>query len=396
MKQYNRIFLGKGGMFAEICHKESYIGADFNIYQDLTGEFTENWRDFNKKFIPVSMSGNPEKTKTAAGLHCGYLWTMFKGLDIGDVVLCPSGKGFYYVGVIDGDYYYVPNTELQHRRKVKWLDRIIYKNEMSKKLQNSSGAIGTCCNLTKYADELESLINNGAQTSSSLENVNRNQEKKEKKEYHERDLHKLFCTWLRNEDIYGKTIFHEKTTKKNDSSMTWVHPDIIGAKFEEIENEATLSLLKAIEPKETVNIYSFELKKKIENDSQLKEYYFQALSNSSWANYGYLVAFEINESLQEEMARLNSSFGIGIIQLTTNDYTILYPAKEHPLDYRTIEKLTANPNFEDFISKLSKYLNAPKNYTTDAKRTFEYCCDEIFNNREEIEDYCNSHNIPIL
>lgn len=32
---------------------------------------------------------------------------------------------------------------------------------------------------------------------------------------------------------------------------------------------------------------------------------FQALSNSSWANYGYLVAFEINEEVMEEMERLN-------------------------------------------------------------------------------------------
>ena len=38
-----------------------------------------------------------------------------------------------------------------------------------------------------------------------------------------------------------------------------------------------------------------------------------ALSNSSWANYGYLVTFEINEDLDEEMKLLNNAFGIGII-----------------------------------------------------------------------------------
>ena len=76
-----------------------------------------------------------------------------------------------------------------------------------------------------------------------------------------------------------------------------------------------MSLLKATEPKESIHIYSYELKRKIESDYQLKQYYFQALSNSSWANYGYLVAFEINEDLDEEMARLNNAFGIGIIQM---------------------------------------------------------------------------------
>ena len=90
-------------------------------------------------------------------------------------------------------------------------------------------------------------------------------------------------------------------------------------------------MLKATEPKETVHIYSYELKKKIESDYQLKQCYFQALSNSSWANYGYLVTFEINEDLDEEMKRLNNAFGIGI-------------------------------NFSTFIAQLSKVINASKEY----------------------------------
>lgn len=395
MKQYNRIMLGKGGKYAKMCRREGYIGSEFEVMKDLTGSLYENWREFNKEYIPQWMSIMPGKTKTAAGLVCGFTWTIVKGLQKGDIVLCPSGEGYYYVGTIESDYYFVPDTELPHRRRVEWMDKVIPRKEMSVKLQNSSGSIGTCCNLTKYAEELERLINDRGKIVVE-QDVKQEPHQEKKKDYMERDLHKLFCTWLRNEDIYAKTIYHEKTKKGDNSAMTWVHPDIIGAKFENIENEATFSLLKAIEPKETVNLYSFELKRRIENDSQLKEYYFQALSNSSWANYGYLVAFEINETLNEEMGRLNSSFGIGIIQLSATDYTVLYPAKEHPLDYRTIDKLTINPNFKDFISKLSKYLNAPKNYTTDSKRTFEDCCDDIFNSEDEVDEYCKAHNIPIL
>ena len=278
MKQYNRIMLGKGGRYAEVCRREGYIGADFSIPQDLTGQFTEKWRDFNKKFIPILMAHEPGRSKTAAGLQCGYLWTICYGLKEGDVVLCPSGQGFYYVGVISGDYYYMPNTELPHRRKVTWQDRVIYRKDMSVNLRNSSGAIGTCCNITKYAEELDVLLYGAPQPQQTEK-----EEEHQEKNYLERDLHKLFCTWLRNEDIFAKTIFHEKSNR-SDSAQKWVHPDIIGVQFEEFDNEVTLSLLKATEPKETVNIYSFEMKRKIENDSQLKEYYFQALSNSSWAN----------------------------------------------------------------------------------------------------------------
>lgn len=58
---------------------------------------------------------------------------------------------------------------------------------------------------------------------------------------------------------------------------------------------------------------------------------FQALSNSSWANYGYLVVFDINEDVMEEMERLNRSFGIGIIKLSpySDDTTELFSARKN-------------------------------------------------------------------
>ena len=37
----------------------------------------------------------------------------------------------------------------------------------------------------------------------------------------------------------------------------------------------------------------------------MKKSYFQAVSNSSWANKGYLVALDINTNLYSELERLN-------------------------------------------------------------------------------------------
>lgn len=110
MKKYNRIMLGRGSKFASMCREEGYIGANFEIYQDLTGHLPENWRDFNAEFIPVYMENVPGKSKTSAGLACGFLWTIAKGLRMGDVVLSPTGNGSYYVGTISSNYYYVPGT----------------------------------------------------------------------------------------------------------------------------------------------------------------------------------------------------------------------------------------------------------------------------------------------
>ena len=394
MKKYNRVMLGKGSMYAKMCREEGYIGADFDINMDLSDSLYENWRDFNAKFIPIWMESVPGKSKTSAGLACGFLWTIVKGLKIGDVVICPSGEGFYYVGTIASDYYYVPNTDLQHRRKVNWKDQIIVRKDMSKDLQHSSGSIGTCCDITNYAAEIESLTTVGP-GSVLISYPNAQKTSEPSKAFEERSLHKLFCSYLRTRNIYARTIFHEKSSTKVDSAQKWVHPDIVGVQFEEFKNDATLSLLKATEPKETVHIYSYELKRKIDSDYTLKQCYFQALSNSSWANFGYLVAFEINEDLDEEMERLNNAFGIGIILMQANDSKILYPAKEKDLDYNTIEKLNnLNPDFCSFITKLSKVMNASRDYTADARSSFEKICDKIFESDEEQEAYCKEHNIP--
>lgn len=159
MKQYNRIMLGRGGMYVEECVRDGYIGVDFNIYEDLSAALPENWREFNKRYIPVFMEANPDKSKVAAGLSCSMLWTICKGLQIDDVVISPDGNGQYYVGQITGGYYYVPNSTLPHRRRIKWQSQKISRSDMSVELRNSSGSVGTCCNITKYATEIEALIN---------------------------------------------------------------------------------------------------------------------------------------------------------------------------------------------------------------------------------------------
>lgn len=393
MKQYNRVMLGKAGFYADKCLKENFIGVDFDINENLTGKIADNWRDFNEKYIPVYMTAMPDKSKVAAGLACGFLWTICKGLQIGDIVLCPNGKGSYMVGEITSDYYYAAGEELPHRRKVRW-SKLISRNDMSEELRHSTGSIGTCCNITKYQAEIDALI----QSSSAISAIpSTAPETIKSKDYHERELHKIFCSYLRNsKTIYAKTIFHEKSTSK-DKEQKWVHPDVIGASFKDFSNKNTLALLQTVDTKSAIYLYSFELKREIKNDYNLKEYYFQALSNSSWANFGYLVAYEIDESLFDEMERLNNAFGIGIIRLQAKDDStqILFPAKEHELDFATINKLCSiNCDFNEFISKVTKVMKSPTEYKTGTLMELVKSCDEIFTDDKQIEEYCTEHNIP--
>lgn len=162
MKEYYRIMLGRGGKYAAECYQNNFIGADFIGDIDLTGKLPENWRNFNKEFIPIFLKHKPDKTKVAAGLACGMLWTIAKGLKKGDVLLCPTGEGSYYVGEITGDYEFHAGANLPHQRPVRWYDGTIERAEMSDALRKSSGSIGTTCNITKYAGEIESLISRTA------------------------------------------------------------------------------------------------------------------------------------------------------------------------------------------------------------------------------------------
>ncbi|MBU6339489.1 MAG: DUF1016 family protein [Rickettsiales bacterium] len=158
MKKYLRIMLGAKSAYAEECFQGNFIGAGFNIEQDLANDLHDNWREFNFKFIPVWMEKYPDKSKISAGLACGALWTISKGINIGDVVICPNGSGSYYVGEVVSDYYYEPNTPLPHRRSVKWYSIIIDRGAMSEALRNSTGSIGTVSDVTKHANEIKKLI----------------------------------------------------------------------------------------------------------------------------------------------------------------------------------------------------------------------------------------------
>lgn len=158
MKSYYRVMLGQKSVHAPECFAGCFVGTDFGIHEDLSRKLPEEWREFNKQFIPVFLTNRPDKTKIGAGLACGALWTVSKGIKKGDLLLCPDGAGAYRVGEVIGDYYYVAGQVLPHRRKVHWLVTTIARSAMSKGLQNSTGSIGTVSNITAHYVEIKSLL----------------------------------------------------------------------------------------------------------------------------------------------------------------------------------------------------------------------------------------------
>ena len=158
MRNFYRLMLGRKSIHAESCFNGGFVGTDFDVHHDLSGRLPDNWRDFNKEFIPIYLESNPDKSKITAGLACGAIWTVSKGMDQGDIVLCPDGAGQYRVGEISGTYNYANGEILPHRRSVRWLDLTIERAAMSDKLQNSCGSIGTISNVSKYSAEIERFL----------------------------------------------------------------------------------------------------------------------------------------------------------------------------------------------------------------------------------------------
>ncbi len=110
-----------------------------------------------------------------------------------------------------------------------------------------------------------------------------------------------------------------------------------------------------------VKLVSFELKREI-SVHNCRECYFQAISNSSWANEGYLVGCHIdthNPQLMDLLKRLHGSFGIGVIDLRTNEdkSTILLNAKyKEKIDYTVALELSEkNEKFSAFLKSVVDY-----------------------------------------
>ncbi|MCB2199503.1 hypothetical protein KQI63_08870 [bacterium] len=177
----------------------------------------------------------------------------------------------------------------------------------------------------------------------------------------ERELHKYLSQFAYFRfPVYTKTIRHEKSKKGHSRKENqWLHPDLIGAQFFFESWHPSISQLAQVTGSEVVRFYSFEMKRSL-SFGNLRESFFQAVSNSSWAHEGYLVAASISNEpeFQSELERLSTAFGIGVILLDIEDRDasrVLYPARpKNEIDWDTLNKLAdLNSDVSDFLNRVS-------------------------------------------
>lgn len=162
-------------------------------------------------------------------------------------------------------------------------------------------------------------------------------------DYGEHDLYPKLSEYLWREfNIYSKRI-DEKRAKNayGAGGNRWLFPDLVG--LEDLSREWHPEIKQCVQQiaDRKTKFWSFEVKKLI-NRSNVREVYFQAVSNSSWANYGYLVAAEI-QGAEKELRMLAGLHGIGLIKLDVEspaDSEIVIPARERlDVDWNAANRL---------------------------------------------------------
>jgi hypothetical protein len=184
-----------------------------------------------------------------------------------------------------------------------------------------------------------------------------------------------------------KTIYHENSKRRKSGKNEWLHPDIVGVYFPFQEYNTEVLAVQNQLSISSIRLFSFELKTSLDFDN-LRESYFQAVSNSSWANEGYLVAADINEDSDfiDEIRRLNNAFGIGIIKLNIqniHESEIIFPSKiNNNIDWNTVNRLaTENPDFSKFLEFIEEDCRLGK-----VKSKYDNVLNE-----EQLEEFLKNH-----
>ena len=174
----------------------------------------------------------------------------------------------------------------------------------------------------------------------------------------EKELYPILAEFCNSINI--KTLRIDEKKSKNDIGKNyneWIHADVVGFQdlISDFNKQAKECLIEYAD--ERSYLYSFEVKDGRIETWNLRKYFFQTVSNSSWANYSYLVAEDVNENAMDELQLLCSSFDIGYIQLNKEDPTesqIIIKAPRTSLDWNMINRIAnVNKDFQKYLDNIT-------------------------------------------
>ncbi|QQF86422.1 HrgA protein [Histophilus somni] len=185
--------------------------------------------------------------------------------------------------------------------------------------------------------------------------------------FSEHDVYPQLMQFLSQElNLYCLRI-DEKRSKNNrgHKGNQWLHPDIVAMQALDKQWTQDIQDCAKLGSGKNVVLWSFEVKCEL-NGGNVRESFFQAVSNSSWANEGYLVTTAIvGEHTEEELRILSALHGIGVIILNLDDLNeseILLPAKRKTeIDWQSANRIVEqNTDFNKFIEYVAIYYKTGK------------------------------------
>ena len=171
----------------------------------------------------------------------------------------------------------------------------------------------------------------------------------------EEDLYPVTLEFLRTErSILGKRINEGRSSnRQGPRGNRWLYPDLVG--MEDLSSEWSEEVRRYVfeTGERAVKLWSLEIKLEITR-SNVREHFFQAVSNSTWANVGYLAALDIKDNALDELRILSGLHGIGFIRLdheTPSESQIIIQAQERAeVDWSTASRLAKeNSDFKGYI-----------------------------------------------
>lgn len=179
----------------------------------------------------------------------------------------------------------------------------------------------------------------------------------------EHDLYPLLCSYLHAEfGLYPQRIDEKRASnRRGPNGNRWLFPDLVA--MEDLGRDWHADIRNCVreygDPR--CRLWSFEVKLKL-NRSNVREAWFQAVSNSSWSNYGYLVAAEVEDvDTMKELRLLAAAHGIGLMVLDVRDPTegseIRIPARERTeVDWDACNRLAEeNSDFRQYIRNVRQF-----------------------------------------
>jgi uncharacterized protein len=183
----------------------------------------------------------------------------------------------------------------------------------------------------------------------------------------EHSLYPLVIQFLREHLHISARRINEATSRnrRGRNGNKWLHPDIVGMEAQ-AQNWIELVRQCAMElPARKARLVSLEVKVRL-TPATIRESFFQAVSNSLWANTAYLVATEVEgDDTLAELRMLCGLHGVGYIALdpeTPQESRILIPAKvREEIDWASADRLAReNADFQTYLDHVLNYLRTGK------------------------------------